>query len=386
MSAKNTMANAPIRLGMVGGGEGAFIGGVHRIAARLDGEFTLLAGAFSSDPDRAMRSGDVLRIAPDRCYTDYQEMARIEASRPDGIQAVSVVTPNHMHLPVARAFLNAGIHVICDKPLTTSVQDARDFAQEQADAKALFILTHNYTGAPMIRQAREMVANGAIGTLRHVQAEYVQDWLTEPVDPNNKQAAWRNDPAKAGAAGAVGDIGTHAYHLACFVTGQRAAQLSADLTSFVSGRKVDDNAAILLRYASNAKGMLWASQVAPGNENGLSLRVYGEKGGLEWKQENPNQLWYTPFGLPKQLLTRGGAGTGGAAASVARLPSGHPEGYFESFATVYSDAANAIRAHKGGVLPCKEYLLTDINESVHGMEFVDACLRSSARDSAWEYV
>ncbi|MCL6282644.1 Gfo/Idh/MocA family oxidoreductase [Ruegeria sp. 2012CJ41-6] len=380
----NGTCKSPIRWGMVGGGEGAFIGGVHRIAARLDGQYDLIAGAFSSDAERARRSGAALGLPPERSYGSFEEMASTEAARPDGIEAVSIVTPNHMHLPVARAFMKAGIHVICDKPLTTSAQAARDFLAEQTNSDALFVLTHNYPGTPMVRQAREMVALGAIGTLRHVQVEYVQDWLTEPADAANKQAAWRTDPSKSGAAGALGDIGTHAYQLACFVTGQRAGRVAADLTAFVPGRQVDDNAAILMRYPSGAKGMLWASQVSPGNENGLSIRVYGDTGGLEWQQENPNRLWFTRFGEPKQLLTRGGAGANAAANAVTRVPGGHPEGYLEAFATIYTSAAQAIRAHRGGLDPAQEFLLTTLEEGVHGMAFVDACLRSSARDASWE--
>lgn len=382
----NNSYNPPIRWGMVGGGEGAFIGGVHRIAARLDGEYDLIAGAFSSDAERSKRSAAALGVPADRSYADFKDMARAEADRPDGIEAVSIVTPNHMHLPVARAFLQAGIHVICDKPLTTSAQEAREFLAEQAQANALFILTHNYPGTPMVRQARQMVAEGAIGALRHVQVEYAQDWLTEPADEGNKQAAWRTDPSKSGAAGSMGDIGTHAYQLACFITGQRAAQVAADLTAFVPGRKVDDNAAVLMRYNSGAKGMLWVSQVAPGNENGLSIRVYGDKGGLEWRQEEPNRLWFTPFGQPKQLLTRGGAGATDVANAVTRVPGGHPEGYLEAFATIYASAAAAIRAHETGLDPAPEHLLTTLEEGVHGMSFVDACLRSSSGNAKWEVI
>ncbi|WP_371171154.1 Gfo/Idh/MocA family protein [Aliiroseovarius sp. 2305UL8-7] len=373
----------PIRWGMVGGGEGAFIGGVHRIAARLDGQFNLVAGAFSSESERAKRSGAALGVAEDRNYGSFEEMARKEASRSDGIQAVSIVTPNHMHLPVASAFLRAGIHVICDKPLTTSVHAAREFQDKHKHADALFVLTHNYPGTPMVRQAREMVSQGALGTLRHVQVEYAQDWLTEPANSDNKQAAWRTDTSKSGAAGALGDIGTHAYQLACFVTGQRANQVAADLTSFVPDRPVDDNASVLLRFDSGAKGILWASQVAPGNENALSIRVYGDKGGLEWRQEDPNRLYFTPFGEPKQVLTRGGGGATVAATSATRLPGGHPEGYLEAFATIYSDIADEIRLHRSGPSLSEHSLLVSLEEGVHGMAFVDACLRSPTTSGLW---
>lgn len=371
----------PVRLGMVGGGEGAFIGGVHRIAARLDGEFELVAGAFSSTPEKSIRSGKALNIDEKRCYGSFLEMAKAEAAREDGIEAVSIVTPNHMHLPVAEVFMEAGIHVICDKPLTTDLAAARSFLQAQADANVLFILSHNYPGTPMVIQAREMVADGKIGKLRYVQAEYVQDWLT--VEADNKQASWRGNPELAGKAGCVGDIGSHAYNLASFIAGENVSSLCADLTAFVKGRAVDDNASILLRYASGAKGMLWASQVAPGNENRLSVRLYGDKGGLEWRQEEPNYLWYTPFGEPTRLITRGGAGAGEAANSASRIPAGHPEGYLEAFAIIYKKAAEAIRSHQSGIMPDPALGLTSLEDGVHGMAFIDACLRSSSEDSCW---
>jgi predicted dehydrogenase len=292
--------SGPIRLGMVGGGQGAFIGAVHRIAARLDGEFLLVAGALSSDPERAKASARELGLDPERSYGSFAEMAKAEARRADGIEAVAIVTPNHMHFAPAKAFLEAGIHVICDKPLTATLADARKLAALADKSDALFILTHNYTGYPMVRQAREMVLSGKLGDIRVVQAEYPQDWLTEKVeDTGSKQASWRTDPQKSGAGGATGDIGTHAYNLARFVTGLELDSLAADLDAFVQGRRVDDNAHVLLRFrpkgsAPGAKGMLWASQVAPGNENGLKLRVYGTKGGLEWVQADPNYLWHTP--------------------------------------------------------------------------------------------
>ena len=314
-----------LRLGMVGGGQGAFIGGVHRIAARLDGHWDLVAGALSSDPARARASGADLGLDPARCYADFYEMAKAEAARPDGIDAVAIVTPNHMHAAPAVAFLDAGIHVLCDKPLAAQMEDAAAIAAAVARSGKHFILTHNYTGYPMIRQAREMVARGEFGAIRVVQVEYAQDWLAE--ETVGKQADWRTDPKRSGAGGAVGDIGSHAFNLARFVTGLKVTRLAADLDAFVPGRQVDDNTQVLLRFEGGAKGMLWASQVAPGNENALRLRVYGDKGGLEWCQEDPNYLWYTPFGEPKRLITRNGAGAGDAAGRVSRIPPGHPEGY-----------------------------------------------------------
>ncbi|MCU0831456.1 MAG: Gfo/Idh/MocA family oxidoreductase [Rhizobiaceae bacterium] len=391
---KSEAANAPIRLGMVGGGQGAFIGGVHRIAARMDGHFQLVAGALSANPDRAKASAAELGLAPDRSYGSFEEMAKAEAKRADGIEAVAIVTPNHVHFPAAKAFLKAGIHVICDKPLTSTLADARKLATLVAESGKLFILTHNYTGYPMVRQAREMVAKGELGTIRVVQAEYPQDWLTTPLEQSGqKQADWRTDPARSGAGGCVGDIGTHAYNLACFVSGLEAESLSADLDTFVEGRRVDDNVHVMLRFKPlvrgnrterPAKGMIWASQVAPGNENALKLRVYGTKGGLEWHQEDPNYLWFTPYGEPKRLITRSGAGAGAAAARMSRVPPGHPEGYLEGFANIYAEAAAAIRAARGkkGKAP-KDVIYPTVNDGVAGVAFVDACVRSSKKNGAW---
>ena len=380
----------PIRYGMVGGGQGAFIGGVHRIAARLDGEFQLVAGALSSDPERAIASGRELGLDAERCYASFAEMAKAEAARADGIEVVAIVTPNHVHYPAAKAFLDAGIHVICDKPLTSNLADAKKLAAAAAKSGRLFVLTHNYTGYPMVRQAREMVAKGMLGDLRVVHAEYPQDWLTEAVEASgSKQAVWRTDPKQSGAGGATGDIGTHAYNLARFVTDLELDSLAADLDAFVPGRLLDDNAHILLRFKAKgrvpaAKGMLWASQVAPGNENGLKLRVYGTKGGLEWEQEHPNQLWYTPFGQEKRLITRGGAGAGPSAARVSRIPAGHPEGYLEGFANIYAEAARAIRAmrRKGGKMP-KDVVFPTVEDGVEGVAFVEACVKSSKKNGAW---
>lgn len=374
----------PIRLGMVGGGKDAFIGGVHRIAARIDGEFTLVAGALSSTPERSRESGQVLGLAADRCYGSYDEMAEAEAARPDGIQAVSIVTPNHMHAGPAIAFLKRGIHVICDKPLTATMEQAEELANAIRGSEALFILTHNYTGYPMVRQARDMVAAGDLGKLRVVQVEYPQDWLADAAETTgtNKQAEWRTDPERAGAGGSIGDIGSHAHNLACFVSGLKVESLAADLQSFVPGRKLDDNAHILLRFGEGVHGMLWSSQVATGNENALRLRIYGEKGGLEWAQEDPNYLWFTPFGQPKRLLTRAGAGASDAANAASRIPGGHPEGYLEGFANIYTGAAAAIRAVEAGGTPDLS-LLPGLDEGLDGMRFIMAAIRSSQADAAW---
>lgn len=375
------VARAPrIRLGMVGGGRDAFIGAVHRIAARLDDQYELVAGCFSSSAEKSLASAADLGVP--RAYASFAEMAAREARRRDGIEAVAIVTPNHMHAPVAMQFLKRGIHVICDKPLTATLAEAKRLAKAAEASGVVFALTHNYTGYPMIRQARAMAEAGELGDIRLVQVEYAQDWLAEPVA--NKQADWRTDPARSGAGGSTGDIGTHAFNLAGFVTGLELDELSADLQAFVPGRRVDDNAHVLLRYRGGARGMLWCSQVASGCENGLRLRVYGTKAGIEWAQEDPNYLWYTPFGEPKRLITRGGAGAGEAAGRVSRIPPGHPEGYLEGFATIYAEAARAIRAaRKKGGKPPKDVLFPTIDDGVEGVAFVEACVRSSKKNGAW---
>ena len=379
IDAAHTAREPRLRLGMVGGGRDAFIGAVHRIAARIDDQYELVAGCFSSNPEKALASATDLGVA--RAYTSFAEMASREARRRDGIDAVAIVTPNHMHAPVALQFLKRGIHVICDKPLTATLAEAKKLAKAAEASGVVFALTHNYTGYPMVRQAKAMISNGDLGDLRLVNVEYAQDWLTEAVD--NKQADWRTDPARSGAGGSTGDIGTHAFNLANFVTGLTLDTLAADLTAFVPGRRVDDNGHVLMRYRGGAKGMLWCSQVAPGNENGLRLRVYGTKGGLEWSQEDPNYLWFTPFGEPKRLITRGGAGSGPEAGRVSRIPPGHPEGYLEGFATIYHEAARAIRAAKAGEPVPPGTTFPGLKEGLEGVAFVDACVRSSARNGAW---
>jgi len=374
-----------IRLGMVGGGEGAFIGAVHRMAARLDDHYELVAGALSSTPDKAKRSGQALGLAPDRIYSDYQLMARAEAARPDGIEAVSIVTPNHLHAPIAEAFLKAGIHVICDKPVTTTSKDAKKLHKLAAKHKLIFAVTHNYTGYPMVRHARQMVREGRLGEIRVVQVEYPQDWLTERLEASGqKQAAWRTDPARSGAGGAIGDIGTHAHNLAAYITGLELVQLCAELSTFVKGRKLDDDAQVMLRYANGARGLLWASQVAPGNENNLRIRIYGGKGGLDWHQEHPNQLHWSPFGQPTQVIARGTGAANAAAARVSRIPSGHPEGYLEAFATLYAEIAQAIRAaRRGGPKADKDAHFPTLDDGIAGVAFIEAVVASSARGGRW---
>ena len=373
---------ARIRLGMVGGGNDAFIGAVHRIASRIDDRFELVAGALSSTPEKAKASGEALGLDPDRTYANFTDMAKREARLKNGIEAVAIVTPNHVHYPASREFLKRNIHVICDKPLTSTMADAKKLVSSVEKSDALFVLTHNYTGYPMIRQARQMVADGDLGTIRLVQVEYPQDWLTEAAETDGvKQAEWRTDPERSGAGGCVGDIGTHAYNLAGFVTGLRLEELAADLHSFVPGRLLDDNVNVMLRYEGGARGMLWSSQVAPGNENGLKLRVYGEKGGFEWTQADPNYLWFTPFGEPKRLITRGGAGSNTASHKGTRIPPGHPEGYLEGFANIYSEAADAIEAARDG--KTTDALYPTVEDGLDGMKFIQACVTSSKRNSAW---
>lgn len=373
-----------LRLGMVGGGHGAFIGAVHRTAARLDDRWDLVAGCFSRDAENNRRSAAALHVAPDRVYADASAMARAEAGRMDGIDAVAIVTPNASHHPIARAFLDAGIHVICDKPLTTTAEDARDLVRAVRESGRVFALTHNYTGYPMVRHARAMVAAGELGTIRVVQVEYPQDWLSTPLeDSGQKQAAWRVDPAQAGPAGSLGDLGTHAHNLVEFVTGLRVERVCAQLSAFVAGRRVDDDAQVLLRFGSGARGMLWSSQVAPGNENALRLRVFGERGGLEWAQEHPNHLRWTRLGEAPRILSRGGA-LGPEAAYATRIPAGHPEGYLEAFAQIYRDVAEQIAARIEGRTPDPAAMLVPtVEDGARGVAFVAACVESGKRDGAW---
>ena len=382
---RSDASSGRIRLGMVGGGQGAFIGAVHRLAARMDDHYEFVAGALSSDAKRARASGKELGLANDRIYTDFNEMAKAEAARAGGIEAVSIVTPNHMHYPAAKAFIEAGIHVICDKPVTLNLKEALALEKLLArNRKVIFALTHNYSGYPMIRQARAMVAAGELGEIRLVQGEYPQDWLTNPIElSGQKQAAWRTDPKRTGAGGCIGDIGTHTYQLACFVSGLKLKELSADLTSFVKGRKVDDNANLMLRFKGGAKGMIWASQVAPGHENGLKIRVYGTKGGLEWTQADPNYLWFTPFGEPKRLITRGGAGSNTAAGRVTRVPPGHPEGYLEGFANIYTEVAHAIKSRRECMKLSEDVQFPGIADGVAGMAFIEAAVKSSSLNGRW---
>ncbi len=369
---------------MVGGGEGAFIGAVHRLAARMDGHYDLVAGALSSTPEKSKRSGVALGLPADRVYDDYATMAESEARRPDGIEAVAIVTPNHVHAGPTYAFLKAGVHVICDKPLTLSLAEAKKMRAAVETSGRIFALTHNYTGYPLVRRAREMVRAGDLGDLRLVQVEYPQDWLTGPTETSgNKQAEWRVDPKRSGAGGALGDIGTHAFNLADFISGLEVSELCADLNAFGAGRQLDDNVQIMLRYANGARGALWASQVAPGNENALKIRLYGEKGGLRWAQENPNELFWSPLGKTTRIITRAGPDSGAAAERVTRVPPGHPEGYLEGFANVYSEVALAIKAARAGKKPPKGVHFPTIEDGVKGLAFVEAAVKSSKANGKW---
>ena len=374
-----------IRLGMVGGGPGAFIGAVHRIAARMDDHYELVAAALSSDPARSRSAAQDLHIAPDRAYGSYTEMAKAEAKRPDRIEVVSIVTPNNMHYPMAKAFLEAGFHVICDKPMTTTLEEALDLAAIVRHTGSIFGLTHNYTGYPMVRQARQMIADGQLGKIRLVQVEYAQDWLATPLEQTGqKQAAWRTDPARSGGGGSLGDIGTHAYNIARFVTGLHCREIAADVSIFVPGRRLDDNVQLLLRFADGAKGALWASQVATGNANNLRLRVYGEKAGLEWHQEEPNTLQFARLGEAPEIIRRPGPDGNSPAARASRIPAGHPEGYLEAFAQLYTDLAEQIYARREGRSPSLASLLVpNVEDGVEGMRFITATLESGSRNAAW---
>ena len=376
------MATPKIRYAMVGGGRGAFIGAVHRIAARMDDRFELVAGALSSNPENAKASAADLHIAEDRAYTSYEEMIRAEKARPDGIQAVVIVTPNHMHFPVAKACLEAGLNVICDKPVTRTLEEALELQKIVAASSGYFALTHNYSAYPLVRYARELVGKGTLGAIRVVQVEYPQEWLTVAAAADNKQASWRTDPAKTGA-GCLGDIGTHAFQLAQFVAQQKVSAVCSDVMSCVEGRIVDDNVHVLLRFDGGARGMLWASQVAPGCENGLRIRIYGEKAGIEWAQENPNELWFCELNKPRQRITRRGDIGSEIAARGMRVPGGHPEGYLEGFANLYHDIADILIAHQAGERHYLQDWVPSIETGVEGMKFIQAAIDSSQAEGAW---
>ncbi len=369
-----------LRAGIVGGGRGAFIGAVHRIAAQLDSESLVVAGALSSDPATAAASAADWRLA--RSYSSYEEMARMEATLPDGSDYVIIATPNHLHLPVARAFFKAGIHVMCDKPLAVSVAEGHEFGQLAKQSGRLCGLTHTYSGYPAVLEARALVADGALGMLRKVHVEYLQDWLMDPLEQTGqKQSSWRTDPARSGPGGALGDIGTHAHHLAEFITGQNVDAVSADITHFVAGRRLDDDANLLLRFAGGAKGTLVCSQVCCGEENDLRIRVYGTKGAIEWHQQEPNTLLFKPPGGAVQIRRTGKGFTAAESLGATRTPAGHPEGYLEAFATLYRRFAADVRRVARGETPLRDY--PGVEDGIRGLAFVNAALQSAKDSSRW---
>ena len=374
----------PIRLGMVGGGKGAFIGEVHRTASKLDGKYILCAGALSSDPRKSIASGKELGLDEDRIYETFEDMILKESRRDDSIEAVSIVTPNNTHFPIAQCCLDAGLHVICDKPFTLTSAQADQLIEKARKQNLVLAVTYNYSGYPMVRQARAMIRDGEIGKIRIIQAEYAQGWLSQPIERDgHKQALWRTDPERSGMAGCVGDIGTHAYHLICFTSGLTPKSLCADVSTFVEGRKLDDNANILLRFDGNATGMIWTSQVAIGNNNGLKLRIFGDKGGIEWDQEHPNELIFSPLNQPSQKITTGSPNAKIEASSISRLPPGHPEGYLEAFANLYTEIADSIMDARVGRFANTHTNTPSGYDGKQGAIFVESVIRSSSSGSIW---
>ena len=378
-----------IRYGMVGGGRGAFIGAVHRIAANIDGQIELVAGAFSADPEKSKASGADLFLAPGRVYGSYQELVAKEAALPadQRIDFVAIVTPNHVHFPAAKAALEGGFHVLSDKPATFDLAEAKELAAIVKKSGLLYGLTHNYTGYPLIKEARELVHSGKLGKIRKVVVEYPQGWLATRIEASGqKQAAWRTDPKRSGAAGCIGDIGTHAENLAEYVTGLQISELAADITAFVKGRKLDDDGNVLLRFKGGAKGVLHASQISVGEENNLSLRVYGELGGLEWHQREPNTMLVKWPDQPMQVYRTANGYLSAAAKAAGRTPPAHPEGYLEAFANIYKNFAAAIRARNEGRKLAKDDPALDfpkIADGVRGMAFIEAVVKSSKANSTW---
>lgn len=376
-----------LKLGMVGGGKDAFIGAVHRMAARLDGEIEFTAGALSSTPEKARESGRELGLAGDRNYGSWEEMLERELARPEGerIDLVSIVTPNHLHYPVAKAFTEAGFDVVCDKPMVLNSEQAADLIRAVEEAGTVFAVTYNYTGYPMVKEARRLVQSGRLGELRKIIVEYNQGWLATKVeDTGAKGAEWRTDPSRSGIAGAMGDIGSHAENLVATITGLELEELSADLTAFVPGRRLDDDGNLLLRFVGGAKGVMVASQIAVGEENDLRIRVYGTEGGLTWHQEDPNYLVFKPLEGPMQVLKRGHGYLGASAQHNSRLPTGHPEAFIEAFANVYRNVARTIRARREGRQPSPEDLdFPTVYDGARGVHFIETAVASSHSDQKW---
>ncbi len=377
-----------LRMGMVGGGQGAFIGGVHRMAAALDQQVDLVAGCFSRDPKNTAQTGRELYLDPARLYDSYEDMAKAEAALPEDkrIDFVSIVTPNVSHFPVAKTFLEAGFHVVCDKPMTYTLDEAKKLIKIVEKSGLVFALTHNYTGHPLVRHARELFRSGQMGEIRKVIVEYLQDFLMVPLEKEgHRQASWRVDPAQSGLGGTLGDIGTHCLNLLEYVTGEEVGQLCCDKSAFLPDRKLDEDANVLLRMKKGGKGVLTVSQVATGEENNLRLRVYASKGAILWEQENPNYLKVYRYGQPRQTLTRAHAEyLSDAATNVTRIPTGHPEGYLEAFATIYCGAVEAIRRYiDGKPMKTGEYNFPTVCDGLRGMQFVTAAVESSDNGCEW---
>jgi predicted dehydrogenase len=371
---------------MVGGGRGAFIGAVHRMAMRLDDEIELVAGAFSSRPEESRLAGEELFVRPERIYPDYETMAREEARRAadDRIDFVSVVTPNHLHFPICSTFLKAGFNVICEKPLALNLAEAVRLRETVRESKKVFVLTHNYTGYPMVKEARSLIRSGNLGEIQKVVAEYSQGWLSWPIERDGqKQAAWRTDPDQAGIAGCLGDIGIHVQNLVHYLTGLEIEELCAEMTTFVPGRRLDDDANLLLRYRGGAKGVIATSQVCVGKENSLTIRIYGRKGSLEWNQEAPNQLPVNLSGQAWTELRPGNEGLSPQLQHISRLPAGHPEGFIEAFANLYREAARAIRAEVNRDSIPRDCDFPTIDDGVRGMAFLEAAVRSAKAGGVW---
>ena len=381
----NTKVVSKLRYGMVGGGKGAFIGDVHRKSIALDGLAELVAGSFSQNFENTLETGASLGLSRDRLYATYEEMAEKEAARPDGIDFVSIVTPNALHYPVAKAFLNAGIHVVCDKPLTFEEAEAKELGELAKKKVLLFGVTYTYTGYPAVKHAREMVRRGDIGEIRFVNAEYPQEWLATPSErEGSKQASWRTNPALAGKSNCVGDIGSHVENMVSYVTGLKIKSLCARLDTFVEGRLLDDNATIMVEYEGGAKGLYWASQIAIGYDNGLRFRIFGSKGTIQWSQENPNYLVVSKLGQPTVTLSRGRDGFYPHAQSFSRIPSGHPEGYFEAFANLYKTYISAlIKQKSGGKLTQDDLDFPTAEDGAKGVRFIAKCVESSKKGAVW---
>lgn len=376
-----------LRMGMVGGGQGAFIGGVHRIAAAMDGQIELTAGCFSRDYENTKKTGEELYLDSSRCYKSYVEMAEREAALPEDkrIDFVSVVTPNKSHFPIAKQFLESGFHVVCDKPMTYTLDEAKELVGIVEKTGKVFCLTHNYTGHPLVRHARKLIGDGEIGTVRKVIVEYLQEFLSVPHEKlGMKQAVWRTDPAQSGIAGTMGDVGTHALNLLEYMTQDPVTELCADKSTFLPDRQLDEDVNALLRFESGGKGVFTISQVAPGEENGFKIRIYGSKGALVWAQENPNYMEFYKIGEPRQTLTRAGGNLSDEASAATRIPAGHPEGYLEAFANIYNGATEAIRASiDGKPIKTEAYSFPTVYDGLRGMEFIYKTMESCDKGSTW---